>query len=270
MAMSIKNRIIEYLQKIDPIIQHRPPFAITFDKVTLLKRSMQVTMMIIMIDGQLTPIYLQSPLCKTELSGEELANNCVNVLKSFGLTKAMLQQQLTGCAVDGAYVHMQINKHLCKHIGMDENWLVTSWDIAHLLELAIGDVQNHKKFNWLQTFNKICASLMKKYSYGKQYELLLEASEVIEEEILQPKSFHAIRFVSSQLRVYETMLRDWSTFYYLQEEEDKTMTFNHGDVSARTRQKVSVQQTGDKDMDSIKVNYFINICFEKLSLLLSS
>ncbi|CAF1665815.1 unnamed protein product [Didymodactylos carnosus] len=92
MAMSVKNRIIEYLQKIDPIIQHRPPFAITFDKVTLLERSMQVPMMIIMIDRQLTPIYLQSPLCKTELSGEELANNCVNVLKSFVLTKAMLQQ----------------------------------------------------------------------------------------------------------------------------------------------------------------------------------
>ncbi|CAF1464419.1 unnamed protein product, partial [Didymodactylos carnosus] len=105
----------------------------------------------------------------------------------------------------------------------------------------------------LQTFNKICASLMKKYSYEKQYELLLEASDVTEEEILQPKSFHTTRFVSSQLRVYETMFRDWSTFYYLQEEEDKIMTFNHGNVSTRTRQKVSVQQTGDKDTGSIKL-----------------
>jgi hypothetical protein len=182
-------------------------------------------------------------------------------LKSFGLTNVMLQEQLTGCAVDGAYIHMKINKHLCENIGMDENWLVTSWDIAHLLELAIGDVQNHKKFNWLQTFIKTCASLMKKYSYGKQYELLLEASEVTEEDILQPKSFHATRFVSSQLRVYETMLRNWSTLYYLREEEDAIMAFNHGDVSARTRQKLSVQQQiDDKDIGSVKVHWTRNIC----------
>ncbi len=255
MAMCMKNRIIEHLKTIDPVTQRCPPFGITFDKVTLLKRSMQVTMMILMIDGQLTPIYLQSPLCRTELSGEELATNCIDVLKSFGLTKVMLQEQLTGCAVDGAYIHMNISRHLCENIGMNENWLITSWDTAHLLELAIGDVQKHKKFDWLQTFIKTCASLMKKYSYGKQYELLLKASELTEEEILQPKSFHVTRFVSSQLLVYETILRDWSTFYYLQEEEDKIMTFNHGDISTRTRQKVSVQQqTDDKDVGIVKVN----------------
>jgi hypothetical protein len=255
MAMSMKNRIIEYIKTIDPITQRRPPFGLTFDKVTLLKRSMQVTMMVLMTDGQLTPIYLQSPLCKTELSGEELAANAIEVLKSFGLTKSMLQEQLTGCAVDGAYIHMNINKHLCEIIGINENWMVTSWDIAHLLELAIGDVKKNKKFNWLQTFIKTCASLMSKYSYGKQYELLLEAAKLTDDEILQPKSFHVTRFVSSQLRVYETMLRDWSTFYHLQEEEDTIMAFNHGDVSRRTRQKVSAQQKlGGEEVGSAQVN----------------
>ena len=76
----MKERIIEYLQAIDSITQHRRPFGITFDKVTLLRRSMQVTMMIVIVDGQLTPPYLESPLCKTELSGEELADNCIRVM----------------------------------------------------------------------------------------------------------------------------------------------------------------------------------------------
>ena len=61
MARTMKERIIEYLQTIDPITQHRRVFGITFDKVTVLRRSMQVTMIIIMVDGQLTPIYLESP-----------------------------------------------------------------------------------------------------------------------------------------------------------------------------------------------------------------
>ncbi|CAF1538485.1 unnamed protein product, partial [Rotaria sordida] len=59
------------------------------------------------------PIHLKSSLCKTELSGEELAANYVNVLESFGLTKSMLQDKLTGGADDGAYIHMNINEHLC-------------------------------------------------------------------------------------------------------------------------------------------------------------
>ena len=81
----MKNRITEYLHSVDPGTKRRRPFRITLDKVTLLKRSMQVTIMIVMIDGQLTPLYLQSPLCQAELTGEDLAGNCVRVLGSFGL-----------------------------------------------------------------------------------------------------------------------------------------------------------------------------------------
>ncbi|CAF5160815.1 unnamed protein product, partial [Rotaria sp. Silwood1] len=209
-------------------------------------------MLVIMIDEQLTPIYLKSSLCKTELSGEELAANCVNVLESFGLTKSMLQDKLTGGAVDGAYIHMNINEHLCNNIGIQQNWLKISWDVAHLLELAIDDTQNQKKFNWLQMIIKTCAEVMKKYSYGKQYEFLIQAAEEIQEDILQPKQFHVTRFVSSQLRVYETILRNWKTLYVLQEKDDVNMALSHGDISTRTRQKLDAQQKpGDKDVDSV-------------------
>ena len=71
---------------------------------------MQVTVIIIMVDEQLAPLYLQPSLCKTELSEDELTSDCVNVLKLFRLTKAMLQEQVTGGAVGDVYVHMKINK----------------------------------------------------------------------------------------------------------------------------------------------------------------
>ena len=53
-----------------------------------------------MIDGQLTSIYLQSPLCKTELSGEELADS-------------------------GAYIRMSIHKHFCQKIVI-ENFMINN------------------------------------------------------------------------------------------------------------------------------------------------
>ncbi|CAF3940050.1 unnamed protein product, partial [Rotaria sp. Silwood1] len=99
---------------------------------------------------------------------------------------------------------------------------------------------------------KTCAEVMKKYSYGKRYEFLIQAAEEIQEDILQPKQFHVTRFVSSQLHVYETILRNWKTLYVLQEKDDVNMALGHGDISTRTRQKLDAQQKpGDKDVDSI-------------------
>jgi len=208
MANNMKERVVEYIQTIDPITQRRRVFGLTFDKVTLLRRSMQITVMIIMVDGQLTPIYLQSPLCKTELSGKDLAENCCDVLKSFGLSKSVLKNQLVGCAVHGAYIHLNIDKHLSQMVDVTEQWLSVSWDVAHLLELAINDVKRQRKFLWLTRFIKICSMIMRRYAYGKQYEELLETAELFQEDILQPKQFHAIRFVSSERRIYETIMRD--------------------------------------------------------------
>ena len=217
---------------------------------------MQVTTMILMVDGQLTPIYLQSPLRKTELSGEELSDNCVRVMESFSLSQSILKQQLVGCAVDGAYIHLSIGKHLCQKIGIREDWLSISWDSAHLLELAIHDVKKQRKFLWLTRFIKTCSMIMRKYSYGKQYEQLLETAELIEEDILQPKQFHTTRFVSSECRVYETMMRDWSTLYELHEQDSIVNALADGDVSARTRHNINSQQeTSADDNGTLKVSY---------------
>jgi hypothetical protein len=98
---------------------------------------------------------------------EDLASNCLRVLESFDLKKPALREQFTGCVVDGAYIHLQIEKHLCQKIGTRERWLTVSWDSAHLLELAINDTKKQRQFSWLQTFIKTCGTLMKKYSYGK-------------------------------------------------------------------------------------------------------
>ncbi|CAF2972578.1 unnamed protein product [Rotaria sp. Silwood2] len=260
MTITIKNKITEYLHSVDPVTKRCRPFGITLDKVTVLKRSMQVTIVIVMIDGQLPSLYLQSPLCQTELTGEDLGSNCVRVLESFGLKRTALKEQLTGCAVDGAYINLKIEKHLCRKLGMREKWLTVSWDSVHLLELAINDAKKQSKFSWLQRFIKTCGTLMKKYSYGKQYEHLLGADELFEEQILQPKQFHVTRFVQSELRVYETVLRDWTTLYYLQEQDCVMNSLAGGDVSARTRRNIHAEyEARDRDNFSYKISKYCHL-----------
>ncbi|CAF1473248.1 unnamed protein product [Adineta ricciae] len=264
MAEEMKLKITEYLVRVDPILQHSVPFGVTFDKVTLLKRSIQTTLLITFVGGVLTPIYLQSPLCKTELSGKELADNCIYAMNSFGLTKKILQQQLSGCAVDGAYIHLNIDKHLSSALEMNSEWLTVSWDCAHLLELAINDVKRQRKFVWIKNFIKLCAALMRKYSYGKQYEILLETAQYLGEDILAPKQFHATRFVSSERRVYETVLRDWRSLHEVQEKEDQLNALSHGDVSTRTRRAHTVSHQGVGDETTFKVSFKAKILIQYL------
>jgi hypothetical protein len=184
-------------------------------------------------------------------------------MNSFGLTKEILQQQLSGCAVDGAYIHLNIDKHLSSALEMNSEWLTRSWDCGHLLELAINDVKRQRKFVWINNFIKLCAALMKKYSYGKQYEILLETAQYLGEDILAPKQFHTTRFVSSERRVYETILRDWRSMHEVQEEEDQLNAISHGDVSTRTRRAHAVSHEGADDM-ILKVSSKAKILMEYL------
>jgi hypothetical protein len=193
--------------------------------------------------------------------------SCIHVMNSFGLTKEKLQRQLSGCAIDGAYIHMNIDKHLSSALDMNSEWLTVSWDCGHLLELAINDVKHQRKFIWINNFIKLCAALMKKYSYGKQYEILLETAHYLGENILAPKQFHKTRFVSSERRVYETVLRDWRSLHEIQEEEDQLNALPHGDVSTRTRRAHAVSHQGDGDDVTFKVSSKAKILIEYLWIL---
>ena len=164
----------------------------------MLKEFLQITMTVAMIDRQLAPIYLKSSFCKTELSGEDLAVNCVIVLESFDSVRSLLRDKLTGGVVDGVHIRMNVSEHLSNNIGIQQNWSTISWDFAHLLELAIGDTQKQNESNWLQMITRIDAEMMNKYSYGKQSEFLIQAAKEIQEDILNLNNF--AQFVPSALR----------------------------------------------------------------------
>ena len=99
-------------------------------------------------------------------------------MNSFELTKELLQYHLSGFVVDDAYIHLNIDKYLSSGLEINSEWLAISWDCEHLLELTIKDVKRQRKFVWTNDFIKLCGTLMKKYSYGKQYEILLETCPI--------------------------------------------------------------------------------------------
>ena len=107
---------------------------------------------------------------------------------------------------------------------------------------------------------------MRKYSHGKQYEILLETAQYLGEDILAPKQFHATRFVSSERRIYETVLRDWRSLHEIQEEEDQLNALSHGDVCTRTRRAHAhaVSHQGTDDEITLKVSSKAKIVIEHL------
>ena len=157
-------------------------------------------------------------------------------MNSVALTKELLQQQLSGCAVDGACKYLHIDKHLLSAPETNSAWLPLSWDCGHLLELAINDVKWQRKSAWINNFIQRCVVLMTKYSYGKQYEIVLETCAIAWWRYISFGAISHNRFcVSSERRVYETILRDWWSLHQLQEEDDQLNALSQGEVCTRTR-----------------------------------
>ena len=157
---------------------------------------------------------------------------------------------------------MNIEKHLSSLLEIKSDWITVSWDCGHLLELAINDLKRHTKFRWLINFMKLCAALMQKYSHGKQYEVLLKTAEHLAEDILAPKQFHTTRFVSSERRVYYTILRDWKSLNEIQEGENTLQAFSQGDVSNRTRHAEATSRQGGGDELNLKVSRATKVLVE--------
>jgi len=71
----------------------------------------------------------------------------------------------------------------------------------------------------------------------------------------KPKQFHIARFVRSELRVYETVLRYWPTLYYLQKQDTVIDSLAGEDSSAGTRCNIDIQhEAGGRDSVSYTVS----------------
>ena len=117
----------------------------------------------------------------------------IETLESFGIDRSYQRDNLSGCAMDGQYIHLNFSGHL-SNILLKEYHL--TWDPAHRIELSIND--STSKPNERQTFVEVTCntieSIMTQMSYGKPYRALLDDTPLIH-HFLTPKIFKSMKFV---------------------------------------------------------------------------
>ena len=97
----------------------------------------------------------------------------IDALESFGLDRVYQRENMSGCAMDGQYVLLNIPDHLNNIFFKEYNII---WDPAHRIELALKDCQTDtdtKGHIFIEFTCETIQSVMKYLSCGKPYMELL-------------------------------------------------------------------------------------------------
>eukprot|EP00854_Cymbomonas_tetramitiformis_P026781 gene26781-32907_t len=131
----LKDKIVLFLDTVDPATGQRPVYAINADKVTELRRTGQIVGMLVMVEGVIKAIFLGDP---PVTQGHDAKGVCKNILvvlvDIFGFTAESMQAQCSGMAFDGAYFKLHAEEALCVALEVDLDWILPNWDGAHKLE----------------------------------------------------------------------------------------------------------------------------------------
>jgi hypothetical protein len=169
-------------------------------------------------------IYLNSihPMKSNEYDGVRTAEFVANdLIKSLGYTKEHLAEVVSHVAYDGVYATseershgggcLSLAKNFAEHIGLDPNLdFGGSWDLGHLLQLAIGDA--FKDNTDVKEFNRIMYRIMSEH---KSHQAGLRFNEIAEElhhACLTNKAQQETRWARSELRSLQAFLRNTPTF----------------------------------------------------------
>ena len=101
------------------------------------------------------------------------------------------REYLSGCAMDGQYIHLDFSDHLQNVLLKDYH---VTWDPAHRIELSIKDSTSDKGQSFIENTSDTVQSIMKLLSYGKPHMELLN-TDLLSNHFLTPKSFKSMKFV---------------------------------------------------------------------------
>ena len=92
------------------------------------------------------------------------------LLKHLGWIKCISGNILSGCKMDGQYIHLNFSDHLQNVLLKDYH---VTWDPAHMIELSIKDSTSDKGQSFIEKSSDTAQSIMKLLSYRKPYTELL-------------------------------------------------------------------------------------------------
>ena len=83
------------------------------------------------------------------VTGFGVTNHVVGSLEAFGLGQMHQLEYLSGCAMDGQYIHLNFSDHLQNVLLKEKDYHVT-WDPAHRIELSIKDSTSDKGHSFIE------------------------------------------------------------------------------------------------------------------------
>ena len=197
------------------VIASQPCVALMVDKVTLWKRSVDITAIVTAIPvttdkgTQVMQSFVIGAPVVADATGEALADELVGTLANAGIIRC---DQLASICTDGAYFHCKVpEKLLGKLRGGDPDTrpaVPAVWDHAHLLNLAEEDAKRAPGCRWVGETVATMSSVTKRFMRGKYFEALMERGQARNEALQQPKLWCDTRFAQYASSTTGTFLKN--------------------------------------------------------------
>ncbi len=111
-------------------------------------------------------------------------------------------------------------------------WLLCTWDPAHRLELVTNDIRVDRhgvdvelmSIPWYAQIPKDISAMYACWSYGKQYEELLQTAGHFGRKLYARVNFFETRFAKSELKAYINFEKSYNTYcrtWGVEEEEEQ-------------------------------------------------
>ena len=192
----------EMLAMIKKHVASQPCVSVTADKVTLNRRTVDITAIFTVVPN--TPpehlvqtLVVGAPVVK-EHDGQSMAKELQRTLAQVGIETAV---QVASFSADGQYHHSSVSQRLTDalnekngELNAEVQTIPAVWDMSHLMQLAEKDAKTEEACLWVQNTVDIMSEINRRFSHGKGLEDLMAAAS--DEEFTTPKSWSNTRFAA--------------------------------------------------------------------------
>ena len=198
------------LENIRDHVETRPCVSVMADKVTVARRTVDVTAVLSLVpdaepDHVFQSFVVGAPVVKDH-DGEALARDVRDSIAKVGVTSA---EKVASIAADGQYHHNAVPEKLVRLLSKDEPPAVPAlWDHAHLMNLAEADSRREKAGEWVRDTVEVMTAVNKRCLLGKGLEVLLTCGEDVGEQVLRPKLWSETRFAPHAGQAFSVFRRN--------------------------------------------------------------
>lgn len=212
MFETLQKKISNFLTTTNLITKHLPFVLVVANKITQQYRTYKIVCVLTLVEGVQKCILLDISPCGTFHKEEVLGSKIKKSLTKIGINVTL---QLNGLAFDGHYFDLKVDQKFVETYGSELNvdFLLPTWYIAHKLECALRDVRKTHFCAWLEKQTCTVGEVMKNYKWDIWYKELIGVANELGSSIFNPKSCQDTQFGQSEVKVYETFVKDFPLFY---------------------------------------------------------